>query len=368
MLRFAIPAVMRFARRPSLVLAACLYAAGAVSAPEIPTFNIPTVGKLPTPLQMHGSVVFGDRLYCLGGNGPNGWTNACHSGVIGSDGRVGGWRTELSLPMRLHYVGNGVAAVENRIYIVGGSIAASNAAAASDNTRNDKVLWTSVKPDGSLEPWRQSLFTPRPGLGFLAACSAQGRLYVVGGSLKNDVSKEIYVCDFAADGEPTGWKNAGRMPEPRWFHGTAIAGGRMYVWGGLQLASSKDPDAAVKAVWSAPLASGGEVGEWREERAMPFPVYASAFAADDSFLVSVGGRYRDRSPTNVLWYAPLENGRAGEWKMMKTNLEGRVYTSIAACAATRQICVTGGQTNTLNQPGNPQRTDAVHGFRLSEPK
>lgn len=330
-----------------------------------PVFSLLRCTKLPLLTQMHGCAVVGTRLYVIAGNTrPDGWLNFVRSAEIQKDGRLGDWRDERPLPEMRHYINQSVEVVNNRIYVIGGAIADQPLALDNQTRRASNVLWTTVGADGTLSEWKASEpFTASPA-SCIATCSDEKRLYVVGGSSDSGISTEVTVGDLAADGSPANWRKGTPLPTPLWFHGSAIIDDTMYVWGGLTARSSESISAKT---FSATVSADGTVGAWREESPMPYPTYSAAFCGFNDYLVAIGGRYKGAVFTNAIWYARIENKRVGQWQLLNTDLDTRVYHSLGLDKSRGFVYVTGGQYKSTTQAlGN--LLDTVQAFQISQPQ
>ncbi len=335
--------------------------------------SIPRIGKLPQSTQMHGTAVVGQRLYIVGGENQSGWSNLVYSAPIGEQGRLQEWRPETSLPVRLAYMNNSIEVVGNRIYIVGGVTAPERDTREVDTKRSQDVYWTEVAADETLAPWKKSPPFPGPHLAFMATCSTDRLLLVTGGTTRQAVHSTVYAADFSPDGEPRNWRPIGELPIPLGQHGAAIQGERLYVWGGLDSRKNasqitKEPASANARTWSAELREDVTLGPWREEAPMPAPTFLAASSGFNDYLVSIGGRYRDKTPTNSIWYARLEEGRILEWKVARTDLDARVYHSLGLDRMRGRIFVTGGQNKTMAGVQPVSRIDLVQGFEIPQPE
>lgn len=335
--------------------------------------SIPRIGQLPQATQMHGTAVVGQRLYIIGGENPAGWSNLVYSASIGEKGRVEEWRPEAPLPVRLAYLCNSIEVVGNRIYLVGGVIAPERDTLEVETERSRDVFWTEAAQDGTLAPWKKSPPFSGPNLAFMATCSTDRQLMVTGGSTRKEVLPAVYAADFAADGEPVNWRTIGDLPSPLYQHGAAIQGERLYVWGGLNSRKGASQVTTVPApanaqAWSCELRSDGTLGSWRDEAPMPAPTFIGASSGFNDYLVSIGGRYRDKTPTNSIWYTRLEEGRILEWKMVRTDLDARVYHSLGLDRVRGRIFVAGGQKKTTAGKQPVSRLDLVQGFEIPQPE
>lgn len=361
--------------RKNIILAAVslfLLKGTVYSAGETANLSLPQVGKLPVPTQMHGTAVIGERLYILGGENASGWSNTVYSAPVGGDGKVGAWRSEVSLPVRISYLNNSLEVVGNRIYIIGGTVAADAGTPEVQLVRNQEIFWTETGEEGVLNAWRKAPGYPGPPLAFMGVCSNERMLLATGGSTRQQVHAEVYAADLSPSGEPASWRVIGRMPGPLWQHGAALLDDRLYVWGGINSRKGAvqiylDPAPIVHQVWSAPLAPDGRLGEWREERPMPQATFGAACAGFNDYLVSIGGRYGDKTPTNSIWFSHLKGGRADFWQLVRTDLQARVYHSLGLDQTRGWIFVTGGQIKTVAGKTDVNRLDAIQAFVIPQP-
>lgn len=338
------------------------------SLPPDQVLSLKQAGSLPRPLQMHGSAVVGNRIYVMGGNGPGiqgqaigGWSKQVISAKIEQDNTLGAWRNELELPDFRFYIGNSVEVVNNRIYIVGGSVAANQAVVESDATDAKDGVWTTVKSDGTLDPWRRMPEVPVEGLACAATCSDDRWLFVVGGLSNKSVNDGVFASQFAPDGAPGPWKKVSTLPIPLWFEGAAILEDHLFVWGGLPQEDNKCVNAKV---YSAVVSRTGDIGIWEEQTPMPTPVYSSAFTGFNDHLLSIAGRYEGGYTTNVIWYSRFKDKRLGPWTMIKTDLRTRLYHSLGEDRTGGRIFVTGGRFRQGLDKGAP--VNAVQAFHLPQ--
>ena len=340
-------------------------AAAAASPVTGPLFSPFRAAPLPTGIQKHGSAVVGNRIYVFGGSldSPKGWSDKVFSAEIDMKGTLGTWKDERPLPERRCYIGNSVAVVNDRIYIVGGS-KADTANSTEPLTASSTTLWCKVQPDGSLGSWAESAPFPGAARGNCAACASEDRLYVIGGMSNRVPVASVAVADFGPDGSPAAWRDAGQIPSPLYFHGTAVMEGRMYVWGGLTTAKN---NSLFPRVVSCELGADGSVGAWRDETAMPSPTYSSSFCAFNDHLIAVGGRTEGGVPTGDLRVSTLEKGRPGPWKQMQTDLESRLYHSMGLDSARGWAFVTGGNDRTEAGKGTGRKLDTVRAFKMDAP-
>lgn len=325
--------------------------------------DLPVVGKMPVRVQMHGSAIVGNRFYVFGGEvHQSGWSNDCHSAEISDGAQLQQWRREASLPARRAYLTNCVEVINGCIYTISALEAAEANTAESRLNRSADVLWTRIGQNGAVTRWNSSPF-PGPPVSIGATCSTSSHLFFTGGTSKQAALAEVRVADIDSDGTPRNWRQVALMPDTRWYHSAAILGDRLYIWGGLPDRKADRP-AAVSAVYSALINSDGSLNPWRSEAPMPEPVYSAGGCALNNYVVSVGGRYANAYPTNVIWTSYLDAGQIREWKMLPTNLQSRVYHSLAIDKERGLVFISGGRNKTAPGRESGDYLDVVQGFLL----
>jgi len=347
------------------LLPACLSAQNLPQSTP-PPFSLLRCTPLPEPRQMHGSAVVGSRLYIMGGIlNHGGWTPSVISAPIMEGGALGSWRLERSLPEIRNYISQSVEVVNDRVYIIGGGVAATTNTQEEDLQRARDVIWTSVKADGSLDEWKRSEEFLKVPTSCIATASTDRHLFVLGGSTQEGVSAETYVCDFDSKGAPVKWRSNTPLPVPLWFHGAAALEDRIYVWGGL---TQKSKDAINPKVYSASISDDGTIGAWREETPMPAATYSSSFCGFNDYLVGVAGRYKGGVFTNAIWFARLQDGKVGPWTVLNTDLEARVYHALGLDKIHGYVYVSGGQYKDANTQGFGRMLATIQAFQISQPR
>ncbi len=253
---------------------------------------------------------------------------------------LSGWRP--TAPILTARSGAGAAAVRGRLYLVGGAIAD-----ASGPRFLNTVEAAKVRPDGSLEAWREvrRLLTPR---GFIACVEAKGFLYAIGGMtfadaprgrLLNTVERArilddgtlgpwtagaplttprrgpaaVVAGDFLyaiggynglflntverarirEDGSLTSWEVVPDiLTTTRYIHGATVEAGRVYVFGG----KNREDGSAKSSVEFSQIQPDGSLGPWQEGPGLLVPRFLSASAALHGYLFVLGGyngRYLD---------------------------------------------------------------------------
>lgn len=333
--------------------------------------SLPRCTSLPEPRQMHGAAVIGNRLYVFGGEVParnqkgEMGARSVLSAEIWPDGKLLTWKTERPLPECRSYISGSVEVVNNRIYIISGLRVPENELLVDNyGTQTQDVLWTSVQSDGGLAEWTKS--QPFPGLPVdnAATCSNEKFLFLLGGQSGKEILDTVRIAEFAPDGSPTKWRAGTPLPCKLWFHGAAILENLIYVWGGLKGAS---PSQVNDQCYSAPVASDGTIGQWKQEGRMPNPVYSAGFCGFNDYLVAIAGRFMTAAPTNSIHFAMLNGRGVGQWQQVNTDLDARVFHAVGLDRSRGILFVTGGRMKTTARTSDPSKLlDTVQAFRLSQ--
>jgi len=232
----------------ALLLAACT--AGQPPTPAPTTVAAPVPGgesawrrlaQAPSERTEVAAAAVGDRIYVLGGYGPDGVTLTT---VEVFDTGAGTWARGPDLPVAVNHAM--AATLDGVLYLAGGN---------DGNGPSPQA----ARLDG--DGWRRLAPLPQ-GRSAGGLVALDGRLYLVGGVVEGGLAADTQVYDPAADR----WTPAPGLPTPREHLGAAGSGGRVYVVGGrtggiggnLDVAEAFDPAAGR---WSSlppmPTARGG---------------------------------------------------------------------------------------------------------------
>jgi hypothetical protein len=170
-----------------------------------------TLNKLPQKLHFGRAIIVNDRIYYIGGEFRNGegeenavYTNSVYSSKINSDGTIGAWRSETSLPdTRSGFALFDTSGTENgspinRLIIVGGNISPTK-------THTTDILYTNIISDGLLTQWN-TLDSFPIGIDNPGYVVSDNKLFIVGGGIPGDVLDTIYFSDIKSDGLPDTWE------------------------------------------------------------------------------------------------------------------------------------------------------------------
>jgi len=291
---------------------------------------------LPSPRQMHGAVVLGDYLYVLGGNHPvSGYQKNVFKAPILSDGNLGQWSETTPLPYQKCYIENSTLVLNDIVYVLGGYD-------PLNKTCPNSILWTRPGPGGNLEPWRSSISHPGSGVHCTVAVATPGYLHLIGGIQANEmVSELVWSARISPDGTVTAWEKSYPLPTKLWYHCGAVAGGNVWIWGGLP--TRKDNVVSDKIFYAAILSSG-KLGPWKTYTT-PLPVgfYASSSTVSGEYLISFCPRYAGREASNDIWFATVKQNKLSAWKRQQTDLPARMYIGLATDYRKGCVYIPGGR-------------------------
>jgi N-acetylneuraminic acid mutarotase len=236
---------------------------------------------LPVPRQEVGVAAVEGRIFVIGGIAEN---RAGSSVVEIFDTRSNEWRAGPPLPIPLHHPN--VAAVGSKVYVAGGYTEPGFAVADTYELDTDNLVWT-----------RKANMPTGRGAG--AAVGYNGRLYVFGGERGTTVA-EAAVFDPAADR----WTELAPMPTARNHMAAAALRGRIHVVGGrpgnLAVHEAYDP----------------ATNSWTAKSPMPTARSGIAVAAIGEFMHAFGGEGNRASPLGIFSNHEAYNVDLDEWTLL----------------------------------------------------
>jgi hypothetical protein len=199
------------------------------------------IGTLPVAIANMGYVATKGRFYLIGGTDGSNDLSSVYSASINSDGTLGDFRTETSLPD-----GKNSAVcfiVKNKLYALGGY--------------NNTVYGTTVNSDGTLNSW-ETLSNFPINLGYGRPLLIKDKIYIFGVYDTNDYDTKIYCATYDSDGNIGSWSYLSNMPNN--IYGSAMVCVDNYVFsiGGID----HDNDTFTNATYRTPISSDGSIGDW----------------------------------------------------------------------------------------------------------
>ncbi|MDQ7794637.1 MAG: kelch repeat-containing protein [bacterium] len=185
--------------------------------------------------------------------------------------------------------------------------------------------------DPATGKWANKPRMPLPRGG--APAVSADRIYVLGGRLDDDVLNRVDIYSPVEDS----WTEGPPMPERVWQCMAAVAGNRIYVFGGIQ--GIGDHRQAVRHVQILDLATN----RWSRGPDMPFAIQGAGVAVLDGKIYIVGGREgagvgseQSLATARVLVFDPA----TGKWSECRPMESAR--TGLQAVAAGNRVIVAGG--------------------------
>jgi len=324
----------RIATLAALAALTVLHGTGTAQAPNPITPSKP----LDPPRAFHGSAVLGDYVYVIGGTTERGGQENPDPSVLRARitpaGEIGAWEPTTPLPESRHYAATLV--LNDVVYVIGGS----NGGMTSH--RFNTAVFSRPLPNGSLLPWAESQPFPGQGLSNITAVSTPGHIHVIGG-LDGDGSPtaKVWTNSIHADGSMGAWAAGPPLPAPSWYHAAGVAGGRVYVWGGLP---TYQPENVYATVVSAPVLGSGKLGEWRrEQNQLPTGFYSAASAVAGPYLISFCPRYAGGANSSDVWFARVTPQGLSPWSKRPAQIENRIYQAAAPDFRRGMIFINGGR-------------------------
>lgn len=327
----------------------------AVSSAQIP---LKETAPLTGPRLMHGAAVLGDYLYVVGGNSPqyNGWTNSVERAQIYPDGSLGNFVTDRPMPQIRSYISTSTVALNDVLYVIGGT--------EGDNPNGVEVKYQTAlinrpNPDGSLSEWVESDPFPGPGISCFTVSTSPGFLHIIGGRTDaGEITSNVITGLVGREGDILQWEPAPPLPVPLWFHHSATANSRVWVYGGL---TGQTSESAVGWVFSAPIMANGRLGQWRQEATeIPVGIYRGSNAVAGPYLMAFCVSYSGNTVSSDVVFSGVYGDSIMPWQRISTPLPMTKFTACATDYRRGRIYIPGGGF------GSSEATARVGYFELTE--
>ena len=223
-------------------------------------------------------------------------------------------------PMPVAVWAGASAVLGDRLFVIGGEI---------DDEVTEQVWFYTPESDA----WQRAPDLPRPRTG-AAACSVGGKLWVMGGWVQGDEDWERRPARSVVVYDPDScrWSAGPEMTEGREGSAAASAGGRLYVFGGLD--TSGVSTASVEVL-------DPDSGRWLPGPEMLTPRRNAAAATVGDLIFVIGGRTEREGAWDGV---EILDTRTDAWQVGQSLRIGR--RDHTAVAVGRTVYVLGGQTQT----------------------
>jgi hypothetical protein len=195
--------------------------------------------SLPGALGWSQAIVTKNRVYLLGGDDGSAAASTVYTAPINTDGTLGAWTTDTSLPSGL-YASQAIV-TKNRIYLLGG-YDVNNSVIAT-------VYTIPINTDGTLGTWIADTSLPVTR-SHIRALTTKNRVYLLGGWSGGAISDVIH-APINADGTLGTWSTGTSMPVATASSDIVATSSRIYIIGGHE-----DNNLFMSTVQSAPVSGG----------------------------------------------------------------------------------------------------------------
>lgn len=175
---------------------------------------------LPSNRSLGAAVISGDYIYFSGGFNSTGYTNKVYAAHIRSDGMLDPW-FEVS-PLPLSRIGHGMVEDNGYLYVLGGDHAS-------------QIYRATVNPgNGTISPWSQ--ISVLPEMLYRSAVIKIGKqIYMIGGHNGVSTINKIYYTTINSDGSLEPWQlSVNTLPLPVQAGAVAQVGKYLYLTGGFR--------------------------------------------------------------------------------------------------------------------------------------
>lgn len=284
---------------------------------------------LPSGRDHHGTFITSRGgnawLWVAGGNDYKSTMADVWRARIATDGSLGAW--EAGPPLPGQRAGMGVAMNENFVILSGGKDSAQR-------TITD-IFAAPIRSDGTLGDWKPAGNLPGPR--FHHATLIDGNyIYVVGGLERAVSVPTVLRGTIAADGSVTRWDSLPALPHPRSHQSMFVHARHLYLVGGLD-GNPAGANTPLADVIRAAINRDGSLGAWQEISRMPNAYGTHATAVHGGALWLFGGVEDNARFVDVVLRAPFNaDGTLGPWRRLSIGLP-------AARSHVHQVPVYGGK-------------------------
>lgn len=229
------------------------------------------------------AVVTKNRVYLLGGNYNSQYSTAVLTAPINTDGTLGTWATDTSLPGGNRSWAQAVV-TKDRVYLIGGY---------TGTIYLDTVLTAPINQDGTIGTWATT--TSLPGtLAYSQAIVTDSRVYLLGGNYNGSYSSVVLTAPINEDGTLGTWATGTNLPGTLGSSQAIVTNDAVYLLGGYYQGSYKS------TVLTAPINTNGTLGTWTTGTSLPGTMGKSQAIVTSSKIYMLGGYYNGANASTVL--------------------------------------------------------------------
>jgi N-acetylneuraminic acid mutarotase len=252
------------------------------------------VGTLPAAISNMGYVAAKGRFYLLGGYDGSNNLSSVYSAPINTDGTLGDFRTETSLPIAIRDTACFV--IKNKLYVVGGY---------KVNELLKTVYQATINNDGTLSSWTTLSNFPisfEHGKPLLI----KDKIYIFGAYSNTAGASKIYYAIYDSNGNIGTWTYVSDMPNG--VYDSAMVCTDDYVFSVDGYGNSGNGYASTSASYRAPILSDGTIGAWTQISNGPkVSIHAQTAIAGNKIYIIAGDDSNGNS-ANTVYSATFASG------------------------------------------------------------
>jgi hypothetical protein len=225
-------------------------------------------------------------------------------------------------------------ALNGRVYVIGGG-----KGVPGPDTIHPSVEYATMNDDGSLEPWKMASPLNTPTM-FLAAVASGGILYAVGGEYfpegRMKLLNTVERAEVRSDGSLGPWIPCAPMNTPRRSPTSVVVDGHLYAIGGYN-------GTFLRTVERARILPDGGLGAWEYvPQLLTMPRYIHGGAARGNRIYVLGGHMEEsgRGSGAAEWTSVGPDGVLAPWNV--TNPLNQPRFLAGSAAADRLLFIVGG--------------------------
>jgi N-acetylneuraminic acid mutarotase len=244
------------------------------------------IGSMPNAMYGMGYVATKGRFYLIGGNDGFGDLSPVYSVPINSDGTLGTFRTETTLPNARRYAVCFV--IKNKLYVVGGS---------SSNT----VFQATINNDGTLSSWTTLPNFPinfNHGIPLLI----KDRIYIFGAYGGSGAT--VYYSTYDSNGNIGPWTYVANMPNN--ITESVIVSTDNYVFS--ICGYNNNNSTRTNAAYRAPILDDSSIGAWAQISDGPVIVFEAQSAIAGNKIYFIGGNSNTSGESSSVYSATFTSG------------------------------------------------------------
>ena len=257
----------------------------------------------------------------------------------------GSWAPKA--PMHMARAGLGVAAVNGKIYAIGG------------DARSEKwpyvgsFVGTNEEYNPETDTWTFRASMPTPRCDF-AIGAYKNKIYCIGGITGiDDKGWRVTGVNEVYDPSTDTWETKAPMPTARWALQANVANGKIYLIGGAVLDNSSDSGFSFSII---NVVYDPETDSWSIKAPMPTATSASASVSVDNKVYVIGGLGSEQLGSSL---NQIYNPETDTWRLGATPLGGIGYGAAIATTgvnALKRIYALGGNEVRVYDPLNDRWT------------